>query len=58
MKSLVIFKISNSNNTELEVLSKLKSPYIVEFIEYFYCEYTICIIMEYCEVDLSKFLNL
>lgn len=37
-------------NIELELLRRIKSPHIVEFIEYFYYDFTVCIVMEYCEV--------
>lgn len=37
-------------NIELELLRRIKSPHIVEFFEYFYYDFTVCIVMEYCEV--------
>ena len=55
MKVLSKFKSQNSYNIELQLLSRLKSPFIVEFIEYFYFDINICIILEYCQVIYFKY---
>ena len=35
---------------ELKILTKLKSPFLIEIEEYFKEKFVYCIVMEYCEV--------
>jgi len=38
---------------ELQILTQLKSPFIIEFKEWFREGFVYCMILEYCEVNKS-----